>query len=122
MGYGWPSLERERIPIGYPMLMNYWRLMDVSERGRERGGGREGEREREREGGREGERERGGGEGGRERSKCCLICLDMRGFMTQHGRPDNPRSARYILKDYVNVQALYYIIALLQHFLIIIAI
>ena len=29
---------------------------------------------------------------------------DMRGFMTQHGRPDNPRSARYILKDYVNVR------------------
>ena len=28
---------------------------------------------------------------------------DMRGYMTQHGRPDLPRSARYILKDYVNV-------------------
>lgn len=23
--------------------------------------------------------------------------------MTSHGRPDEPRSARYILKDYVNV-------------------
>lgn len=28
---------------------------------------------------------------------------DMRGFMTAHGQPDQPRSARYILKDYVNV-------------------
>lgn len=28
---------------------------------------------------------------------------DMRGFMTQHGLPDCPRSARYILKDYVSV-------------------
>ena len=27
----------------------------------------------------------------------------MRGFMTSHGQPDEPRSARYILKDYVNV-------------------
>uniref|UniRef100_A0A8C7YGS0 Large subunit GTPase 1 homolog n=1 Tax=Oryzias sinensis TaxID=183150 RepID=A0A8C7YGS0_9TELE len=27
----------------------------------------------------------------------------MRGFMTSHGQPDQPRSARYILKDYVNV-------------------
>ncbi|XP_014988030.2 large subunit GTPase 1 homolog isoform X2 [Macaca mulatta] len=26
----------------------------------------------------------------------------MRGFMTAHGQPDQPRSARYILKDYVN--------------------
>ncbi|CAL7938844.1 unnamed protein product [Xylocopa violacea] len=25
-----------------------------------------------------------------------------RGFMTQNGQPDNPRSARYLLKDYVN--------------------
>ncbi|XP_030877468.1 large subunit GTPase 1 homolog isoform X2 [Leptonychotes weddellii] len=32
----------------------------------------------------------------------------MRGFMTAHGQPDQPRSARYILKDYVseNVRAL----------------
>jgi len=28
---------------------------------------------------------------------------DMRGFMTSHGQPDQPRSARYILKDYVCV-------------------
>lgn len=28
----------------------------------------------------------------------------MRGFMTAHGQPDQPRSARYILKDYVNVR------------------
>lgn len=27
----------------------------------------------------------------------------MRGFMTAHGQPDQPRSARYILKDYVKV-------------------
>ena len=36
-----------------------------------------------------------------------VFCLspppDMRGFMTQHGLPDCPRSARYILKDYVSV-------------------
>nr|XP_053648547.1 large subunit GTPase 1 homolog [Cherax quadricarinatus] len=31
----------------------------------------------------------------------------MRGFMTQRGLPDNPRSARYILKDYVNGKLLY---------------
>uniref|UniRef100_A0A8D0HM36 Large subunit GTPase 1 homolog n=1 Tax=Sphenodon punctatus TaxID=8508 RepID=A0A8D0HM36_SPHPU len=32
----------------------------------------------------------------------------MRGFMTMHGQPDQPRSARYVLKDYVseNVRAL----------------
>lgn len=30
-----------------------------------------------------------------------------RGFMTQNGQPDNPRSARYILKDYVNGRLLY---------------
>lgn len=35
-----------------------------------------------------------------------LICLpDMRGFMTAHGQPDQPRSARYVLKDYVNVSS-----------------
>ena len=28
---------------------------------------------------------------------------DMRGFMTTHGQPDQSRSARYILKDYVIV-------------------
>lgn len=34
------------------------------------------------------------------------ICLsDMRGFMTAHGQPDQPRSARYLLKDYVSVSA-----------------
>nr|XP_057929681.1 large subunit GTPase 1 homolog [Doryrhamphus excisus] len=31
----------------------------------------------------------------------------MRGFMTSHGQPDQPRSARYILKDYVNGKLLY---------------
>lgn len=36
------------------------------------------------------------------------ICLpDMRGFMTAHGQPDQPRSARYVLKDYVSVSASY---------------
>ncbi|KAJ7397207.1 Large subunit GTPase 1 like protein [Pitangus sulphuratus] len=30
-----------------------------------------------------------------------------RGFMTAHGQPDQPRSARYILKDYVNGKLLY---------------
>ncbi|XP_076761610.1 nucleostemin 3 [Xylocopa sonorina] len=30
-----------------------------------------------------------------------------RGFMTQNGQPDNPRSARYVLKDYVNGRLLY---------------
>lgn len=30
-----------------------------------------------------------------------------RGFMTQNGQPDNPRSARYVLKDYVNGKLLY---------------
>ncbi|XP_061493634.1 large subunit GTPase 1 homolog isoform X2 [Rhineura floridana] len=31
----------------------------------------------------------------------------MRGFMTDHGQPDQPRSARYILKDYVSGKLLY---------------
>ncbi|XP_015787052.1 large subunit GTPase 1 homolog [Tetranychus urticae] len=31
----------------------------------------------------------------------------MRGFMTQRGLPDNPRSARYILKDFVNGKLVY---------------
>ncbi|XP_065218737.1 large subunit GTPase 1 homolog [Planococcus citri] len=30
-----------------------------------------------------------------------------RGFMTANGQPDNPRAARYILKDYVNGKLLY---------------
>nr|CAD7199776.1 unnamed protein product [Timema douglasi] len=30
-----------------------------------------------------------------------------RGFMTQNGQPDNPRAARYILKDFVNGKLLY---------------
>ncbi|XP_006612950.1 large subunit GTPase 1 homolog [Apis dorsata] len=30
-----------------------------------------------------------------------------RGFMTQNGQPDNPRSARYLLKDFVNGRLLY---------------
>lgn len=29
----------------------------------------------------------------------------MRGFMTVHGQPDQPRSARYVLKDYVSVSS-----------------
>jgi len=32
---------------------------------------------------------------------------DNRGFMTQNGQPDNPRSARYVLKDFVNGRLLY---------------
>lgn len=31
----------------------------------------------------------------------------MRGFMTAHGQPDEARSARYVLKDYVNGKLLY---------------
>uniref|UniRef100_H9G8S3 Large subunit GTPase 1 homolog n=1 Tax=Anolis carolinensis TaxID=28377 RepID=H9G8S3_ANOCA len=31
----------------------------------------------------------------------------MRGFMTDHGQPDQPRSARYVLKDYVTGKLLY---------------
>ncbi|XP_076038583.1 nucleostemin 3 isoform X2 [Oratosquilla oratoria] len=31
----------------------------------------------------------------------------MRGFMTSNGQPDNPRSSRYILKDYVKGKLLY---------------
>ena len=31
------------------------------------------------------------------------LSSDLHGYMTQHGMPDCPRSARYILKDYVNV-------------------
>ncbi|XP_068137256.1 large subunit GTPase 1 homolog [Hyperolius riggenbachi] len=31
----------------------------------------------------------------------------MRGFMTAHGQPDQPRSARYILKDFVSGKLLY---------------
>ncbi|XP_014801537.1 PREDICTED: large subunit GTPase 1 homolog isoform X2 [Calidris pugnax] len=31
----------------------------------------------------------------------------MRGFMTSHGQPDQPRSARYVLKDYVSGKLLY---------------
>ncbi|NXH97493.1 LSG1 GTPase, partial [Pachycephala philippinensis] len=31
----------------------------------------------------------------------------MRGFMTSHGQPDQPRSARYVLKDYVGGKLLY---------------
>ncbi|MGH0149126.1 UNVERIFIED_CONTAM: hypothetical protein FKN15_015064 [Acipenser sinensis] len=31
----------------------------------------------------------------------------MRGFMTAHGQPDQPRSSRYVLKDYVNGKLLY---------------
>ncbi|XP_054271283.1 large subunit GTPase 1 homolog [Macrosteles quadrilineatus] len=30
-----------------------------------------------------------------------------RGFMTQNGQPDNPRSARYVLKDFLNGRLLY---------------
>ena len=35
-----------------------------------------------------------------------LCTLDMRGYMTAHGTPDCSRSARYILKDYVNVSVI----------------
>ncbi|XP_063056945.1 large subunit GTPase 1 homolog [Engraulis encrasicolus] len=31
----------------------------------------------------------------------------MRGFMTAHGQPDQPRSSRYVLKDYVSGKLLY---------------
>ena len=31
----------------------------------------------------------------------------MRGFMTQRGLPDNPKSSRYVLKDYINGKLLY---------------
>lgn len=36
-----------------------------------------------------------------------LFGPDNRGFMTQNGQPDNPRAARYLLKDYVNGKLLY---------------
>lgn len=36
-----------------------------------------------------------------------LVFSDNRGFMTQNGQPDNPRSARYVLKDFVNGKLLY---------------
>lgn len=32
---------------------------------------------------------------------------DNRGFMTANGQPDQSRSARYVLKDYVNGKLLY---------------
>lgn len=35
------------------------------------------------------------------------IFVDNRGFMTANGQPDNPRSARYVLKDFVNGKLLY---------------
>lgn len=31
-----------------------------------------------------------------------LLLVDNRGFMTARGQPDQSRSARYVLKDYVN--------------------
>ena len=34
----------------------------------------------------------------------CLLSSDLRGYMTSHGLPDCPRSARYILKDYVKAR------------------
>nr|CAD7261361.1 unnamed protein product [Timema shepardi] len=36
-----------------------------------------------------------------------MFVTDNRGFMTQNGQPDNPRAARYILKDFVNGKLLY---------------
>ena len=33
-----------------------------------------------------------------------ILPSDLHGYMTSHGLPDCPRSARYILKDYVNVR------------------
>ena len=38
-----------------------------------------------------------------------LLFIAMRGFMTSSGVPDCPRSARILLKDYVNVSNLHYI-------------
>lgn len=39
--------------------------------------------------------------------ECSENIADNRGFMTANGQPDNPRSARYILKDFVNGKLLY---------------
>lgn len=36
-----------------------------------------------------------------------IIGLDNRGFMTSNGEPDNPRAARYVLKDFVTGKLLY---------------
>lgn len=36
-----------------------------------------------------------------------IFFVDNRGFMTANGQPDNPRAARYILKDYMNGKLLY---------------
>lgn len=33
--------------------------------------------------------------------------IDIRGFMTANGQPDNARSARYVLKDFVKGKLLY---------------
>ncbi len=40
---------------------------------------------------------------------------DMRGFMTAHGQPDQSRSARYVLKDYVCVSAFHLLLPVLLH-------
>lgn len=37
----------------------------------------------------------------------CFLLSDNRGFMTANGQPDQSRSARYVLKDYVNGRLLY---------------
>ena len=36
-----------------------------------------------------------------------ILVLDNRGFMTANGQPDQARSARYVLKDYVNGKLLF---------------
>lgn len=36
-----------------------------------------------------------------------LSYIDNRGFMTANGQPDNPRSSRYVLKDFVNGRLLH---------------
>ena len=106
MGYGWPSLERERIPIGYLMLMNYWKLMDVSERGRKR------ERER------EVEREREGGE-----IKMLSHLLRYARIHDSAWQTGQPKISSIHPQGLCQCTArLYNIIALLQHFLIIISI
>lgn len=37
----------------------------------------------------------------------CFFVLVMRGYMTANGQPDNPRTSRYILKDYQIGKLLY---------------
>lgn len=39
--------------------------------------------------------------------ECLRVLVDNRGFMTANGQPDQSRSARYVLKDYVCGKLLY---------------